>query len=139
MYTHRPCEGERKPDRAVDSFPRRLTPGSRAQHGSDHVSEGARGGGVDLHLVLLQAHPEPWAAGALALGGPSHAALPQVVLSGLVVEGLQPQLEHSGRLRLRQEKRARASACVLNLRTKVLGYFGTGARAIPKDQRKARV
>lgn len=105
--TYRPCERERKPDRVVDSFPWRITFGCcRPQYGGDHVSEGARGGGVDLHLVLLQAHPKPRMTGASAFGGGPRfpiAAFSQVVFSRFVVERFQPQLKHSRRVGLRQE------------------------------------
>lgn len=105
--THRPCERERKPDRVVDSFPWRITFGCCwSQYGSDYVPKGARGGRVDLHLVLLQAHSKPWMTRSSAFGAVSRfpiAAFSQVILSRFVVERFQPQLKHSRRVGLRQE------------------------------------
>lgn len=98
--TYRPRELEREPDgvgEARHGDVRAQVDDVLAEDGCDDVAVRARRRRVDLHLILLQAHPEPGLADARALAGlgrAARAALTQTVLPVLVHERLQPQLEH---------------------------------------------
>lgn len=71
------------------------------EHGRDDVTKRARRRGVDFHLVVLKAHPEPRFARAAARLGPfARTTLTDTVAPVLVGERLQPQLEHTRTARL---------------------------------------
>jgi hypothetical protein len=90
--TYRPSEREGQSDGIFESVLRSVRAGVRLELRGDDVSEGARGGGVDFDLVLLEANPEARSTHPLAFrvrSGDAAAAFSQIVLPGFVVERYQ--------------------------------------------------
>lgn len=98
--TYRPSEIEREPHGVAEGRQVDICADVNdvlAEDGRHDVAVCAWRRRVDLHLVLLQAYPEPRLAGPQAFACSRCAAgtaLAQAVLAVLVHEGLQPQLEY---------------------------------------------